>query len=88
MEDIPTNPETRPMNGLPSSEPDMTPIPSRSWLSTNLRNIIALSLTVMICYLAYIGEQTAQAALVAAFSVLVGAIWGERAALKIAGKDK
>ena len=56
--------------------------PQRSWLSTNLRNLIAIAMTVMVCYLAWAGEQTAQAALVAAFSVLAGAIWGERAALK------
>jgi hypothetical protein len=58
-----------------------------SWLHTNLRNIIALVLTGLICYLAFKENQGAMAALTAAFSVLMGAIWGERAALKVPGKD-
>ena len=59
-----------------------------TWLHTNLRNLIALALTGMVCWLAvYKGEPQAMAALIAAFSVLMGAIWGERAALKVPGKD-
>lgn len=58
-----------------------------SWLASHLRNIIAIALTSVVCYLALMGEQTAQAAVIAAFSVLAGAIWGERAALKRPGQD-
>ena len=58
-----------------------------SWLHTNLRNVIALVLTGLICYLACKENENAMAALIAAFSVLMGAIWGERAALKVPGKD-
>ena len=62
--------------------------PLSTWLHTNLRNLIALALTGMVCWLAvYKGEPQAMAALIAAFSVLMGAIWGERAALKVPGKD-
>lgn len=58
-----------------------------SWLSANLRNVIALAITIVVCYLALMGETTAQAAVVATFAVLAGAIWGERAALKKPGQD-
>jgi hypothetical protein len=57
------------------------------WLSTNLRNLIALAMTAMVCYLALGGNHDAQIALVASFSVLMGAIWGERAALKTPGRE-
>jgi hypothetical protein len=60
---------------------------SAGWLSSNLRNIIALSLTGVVVYLAVMGNHDANIALVASFSVLMGAIWGERAALKQPGKD-
>lgn len=57
------------------------------WLHTNLRNLIALTLTGFVCYLTFRGNENAMAALIAAFSVLMGALWGERAALKVPGKD-
>ena len=58
-----------------------------TWLHTNLRNLIALVLTVIVCWLALTGTHEAMTALIAAFSVLMGALWGERAALKIPGQD-
>ena len=78
-------PETAPVVVLPAPEPK--PPTPQSWLSNNLRNIIAVALTGMVCYLAVIGDQGASSALIAAFSVLAGAIWGERAALKVPGKE-
>ena len=60
---------------------------SVGWLSGNLRNFIALSLTTVVIYLAVTGNHDASIALVASFSVLMGAIWGERAALKQPGRD-
>ena len=58
-----------------------------SWLSSNLRNFIACALAGVVCWLSLHGNQEATTALTAAFSVLVGALWGERAALKVPGKD-
>ena len=57
------------------------------WLSANLRNFIACALAGVVCWLALHGDRDATVALTAAFSVLVGALWGERAALKVPGKD-
>jgi len=58
------------------------------WFSRHLRNMIAMILTIAVCYLALVqGDTTAAAALVASFSILVGAIWGERSALKRPGQD-
>lgn len=56
-------------------------------LSANLRNIIALAVTLVMCWLAWEGTEQARTALVNAFMLLVGAIWGERAALKQPGRD-
>ena len=64
---------------LPSQPP--------TWLHTNLRNLIAVVLTLIVCWLALTGRQEAMTALIAAFSVLMGALWGERAALKVPGQD-
>ena len=58
-----------------------------AWLHTNLRNLIALALTGLVCWLAYKENEHAITALIAAFSVLMGALWGERAALKVPGQD-
>lgn len=58
-----------------------------SWVSGQLRNILALTLAGGVVYLAALGHTEAQQALISAFTVLLGAIWGERAALKIPGKD-
>lgn len=57
------------------------------WLHTQLRNLIALALTGLITWLALTGNESAMSAVIAAFSVLMGAIWGERAALKVPGQD-
>ena len=58
-----------------------------TWLYTNLRNLIAVALTLIVCWLALTGRQGAMTALIAAFSALMGALWGERAALKVPGQD-
>jgi hypothetical protein len=58
-----------------------------TWLHNNLRNLIALVLTGIVCWLALTGREEAMTALIAAFSVLMGALWGERAALKVPGQD-
>ena len=57
------------------------------WLSSNLRNFIACTLAGVVSWLALHGDRDAATALIAAFSVLIGALWGERAALKVPGKD-
>ena len=56
-----------------------------SFLSQHLRTIISLLLTLVVCVLALRGETTAITGLMGAFGVLVGALWGERAALKVPG---
>ncbi len=65
----------------------VTPAPALSWFSANLRNMIAVALTLMVCVLCIRGEHDAIVALMGAFSVLMGSIWGERAALKRPGTD-
>ena len=54
-------------------------------LSTNLRTIISLLLTLVVCILALRGDGNAVSGLIGAFGVLAGALWGERAALKVPG---
>lgn len=61
--------------------------PSQGWISTNLRNGVVITLTITICYLAYVGVADARMALVNAFMVLAGALFGERASLKVPGRD-
>lgn len=56
------------------------------FLSSNLRTIISLLLTVVTCILALRGNEQAVASLIGAFGVLAGALWGERAALKVPGE--
>ena len=53
-----------------------------------VRPIISLLLTVALLYLAYRGHDDAITALITAFSVLIGALWGERSALKVPGKEQ
>lgn len=60
-------------------EPTTKPV---SWLSEHLRSIVALALCTMVCYLAWQDNQQAQAALISAFGLLVGLIFGEQSALK------
>ncbi len=57
------------------------------WLHINIRMLIALALTGMVCYLAASGVAEARSALISTFGVLAGSLWGERAALKTPGKD-
>ena len=56
------------------------------FLSDHLRTIISLSITLAVCWLALRGDSNASAGLIGAFGVLAGALWGERAALKIPGE--
>ncbi len=50
-----------------------------------LRPVIALALTVTVCYLALRGNEIVISSITGAFAVLAGALWGERAALKVPG---
>jgi hypothetical protein len=95
MEDVPREPTPEvvvvpvpPAASPPSSAPTPAAPEDVSWLSSNLRNVIAIALTLVVIYLAIDGDTTAQASIIAAFSVLVGAIWGERGALKIPGRNQ
>ena len=56
-------------------------------LSLNLRTIISLLLTLVVSLLALWGNDHAITGLIGAFSVLAGALWGERAALKVPGAN-
>lgn len=87
--EIPLSADMEPAEGVTASQTVTvsTGPTSPGWLSTNLRNFIALALCVTVCYLAYIGIEQARTALVNGFMLLIGAIWGERAALKQPGKD-
>jgi hypothetical protein len=73
----------------PEAPPDpQLASPSRqSWLSANLRNFVVIGLVLMVGYLAYIGNERAQEAIVIAFITLSGMLFGERAALKRPGQD-
>ena len=55
------------------------------YLNEHLRVIISLLLTMVVCILALRGDGNAIAGVIAAFGVLAGALWGERAALKVPG---
>lgn len=57
------------------------------WLHTQLRPFLMMLLTVAVVYLAATGVAEAKTALISGFTVILGALWGERAALKIPGKD-
>jgi len=60
----------------------------RPWLSRHLRNLIALILVLDVSYLGLaLRNETAIATLVAMLATLGGAIWGERASLKVPGRD-
>mgnify|MGYP001599850555 FL=1 len=61
---------------------------SSGWISRNLRNAVVLALTLIVCYLAYLGEEQARMALITSFTLLAGSLFGERAALKQPGKDQ
>jgi hypothetical protein len=81
---LPPTPETPPQE----PEASTAPTPGTSgWLHNNLRPLIALALTLGVCYLAYIGYDQARAAIVAVFATLTGHAYAERAALRIPGKD-
>ena len=56
------------------------------FLSSHLRTVISLMLTLAVCWLALRGDTSATSGLVGAFGVLAGALWGERAALKVPGE--
>lgn len=60
---------------------------SPSWLHTNLRNVILVSMTLVVCWMAVTGNRDAVVGLMGAFTSLVGFLFGERSALKVPGKD-
>lgn len=64
-----------------------TPPPPPGWLHTQLRPLVVLALTGAVVYLAASGVAEAKTALISGFTLILGALWGERAALKIPGKD-
>lgn len=64
-----------------TNQREQTPPSMRPWLSTHLRNLLLLSITGMVLYLAYRGEEQARQALYSAFTLLAGMLFGERAAL-------
>lgn len=74
--------ETRPPEEQPT--PEVLPPPG---LTAYVRPLIAFALTGLVSYLALMGNQEAITAIIAAFSVLLGALWGERSALKRPGVD-
>lgn len=57
-----------------------------SFLSENLRTLVSLLLTLTVVILALRGDRDAIMALMGAFGVLMGGLWGERAALKKPGE--
>lgn len=57
------------------------------WLTTHLRALVILPLTGAVIYLAVAGVAEAKTAVIGGFTLLIGALWGERAALKIPGRD-
>lgn len=60
----------------------------RPWFSRHLRNVIAVILTLDVSYIALVlHNEAAIAAIVAMLATLAGAIWGERGALKVPGRD-
>ena len=64
----------------------VVPVPS-SWLHTNLRSVLMVAITVVVCTLALMGNTSAEAGLIASFGVLIGHLYGERTALKKPGID-
>jgi hypothetical protein len=65
----------------------VTPLATPHWVTTHLRALIALTMTGVVSWCAVRGDRDAIVALMGAFSVLMGSLWGERAALKQPGKD-
>ena len=57
-------------------------------MSKVVRPVVIFALTGAVLYLAFRGSVEAQAGVISAFSVLMGALWGERAALKIPGEKQ
>jgi hypothetical protein len=60
---------------------------TQGWMSANLRNFVVICMTGTLCYLVYKGNEQAQTAIIQGFMLLMGALWGERAALKVPGQD-
>jgi hypothetical protein len=67
--------------------PAAPPPTPQSWLAANLRNFIIIALVVEVGYLAYMGNEKAQDAIIVTFAALGGGIFLERAALKRPGQD-
>lgn len=69
--------------------PDETSITTKaSVLTAHVRPFVMLALVGGVIAMALMGNKDAMTALIGAFSVLVGALWGERAALKIPGVEQ
>ncbi len=62
-------------------------MPTSDQLWSFVRPVIAVVLLGDVTYLMCTGNTVAVASVTAAFSILIGAIWGERAALKKPGQD-
>ena len=61
---------------------------TQSWVSSQLRNFVVMALTVTVIYLAvWVGNASAIAGLIAAWTWSAGGMFQERAALKTPGKD-
>ena len=61
---------------------------TQSWVSSQLRNFVVIALTVTVIYLAvWVGNASAIAGLIAAWTWSAGGMFQERAALKQPGKD-
>ena len=57
------------------------------WLHTNVRSIVLVVVTLVVCYLALLGVAEARSALVVTFASLASYLFAERASLKTPGKD-
>jgi len=64
-----------------------TTVQPPSWLHTNLRSLLMVGIVGMVCWMAWQGDVQARSGLIAAFGVLIGMLFGERAALKQRGVD-
>lgn len=89
VRDVPPSP--RLPDGLTETETvtsSVTTDRDRPWLSRHLRNIILMIVILDVSYIALVlRNEAAIAALVAMLATLAGAIWGERGALKVPGRD-
>lgn len=82
------SPDAPPTTTHTTSETISTvPTVAPGWLHANVRNIILLAVTAVVCYLAILGVAEVRSAVVATFTGLASYLFAERAALKVPGKD-